>query len=90
MTEMHPLSDVKARLSEMVDRVEETHERILVTRKGRPAAVLMSPDDLQALEETLDVLSDSGTLERLSQARADIAAGRIVTREELVGRYLRR
>jgi len=90
MAETHPLSEVKARLSEMVDRVEATHERILVTRNGRPAAVLMSPDDLQALEDTLEILSDPGALERIAEARRDLAEGRAVSGDELVARYLRR
>jgi len=90
MAETHPLSEVKARLSEMVDRVEATHERILVTRNGRPAAVLMSPDDLQALEDTLEILSDPDALKRLEQARADLAEGRVVSGEELAARFLRR
>lgn len=90
MGETHPLSEVKARLSEMVDRVEATHERILVTRNGRPAAVLLSPDDLQALEDSLEILSDPGALERVAAARQDLAEGRAVSGDELVARYLRR
>ena len=58
MTETLPLSAVKARLSELVDRVESEDDRIVVTRNGRPAAVLVSTDDLESLEETLAVLSD--------------------------------
>jgi len=48
-----PLAEVKAKFSEMVDRVEHQHDRITVTRNGRPAAVLMSTDALAALEDTL-------------------------------------
>ncbi len=46
-----PLSDVRSTLSSIVERVEGTHERVLVTRNGRPAAVLISPEDLEGLEE---------------------------------------
>ncbi|MHB8293706.1 MAG: type II toxin-antitoxin system Phd/YefM family antitoxin, partial [Acidimicrobiales bacterium] len=52
------LSDVRSTLSAIVERVETTHERVTITRNGRPAAVLVNPADLEALEETLDVLSD--------------------------------
>jgi antitoxin YefM len=58
MSETLPLAEVKAKLSEMVDRVEQQHDRITVTRNGRPAAVLVSPDDLASLEDTLDLLSN--------------------------------
>jgi len=58
MPETVPLSSVKSHLSELVDRVEGQHDRIVVTRNGRPAAVLISNEDLDALEETLAIMSD--------------------------------
>ena len=48
MPETLPLAEIKAHLSEIVDRVQEQHERVTLTRNGRPAAVLISPDDLEA------------------------------------------
>ena len=51
-----PLSEAKAHLSELADRVEREHERILVTRNGRPSFVLISADDLESLEESLESL----------------------------------
>lgn len=62
-----PLATVKNTLSAVVDQVEGTHERVVITRKGISAAVLISPADLASLEETLDVLSDPGTMQRLHQ-----------------------
>jgi len=50
MSDTLPFSEAKAHLSELADRVEGQHERILVTRNGRPSFVLMSPDDLESLE----------------------------------------
>jgi antitoxin YefM len=58
MSETLSLSSVKAHLSEIVDRVEDQHDRVIVTRNGKPAAVLISSDDLESLEETLAALSD--------------------------------
>ena len=54
MSETLPLAEIKAHLSEIVDRVEREHDRVVLTRNGRPAAVIMSPADLEALEDTLD------------------------------------
>ena len=75
MTEMLPLSDVKARLSELDDRVEREDDRIVLTRNGRPAAVLVSPDDLESLEETLAVLSDPDLMARIRAGERAAAAG---------------
>ena len=78
-----PLAEIKKRLSEIVDRVEEHHERVVLTRNGRPAAVILSPDDLESLEETLDILSDPEAMRAIREAEAEIAAGDFVTGEEL-------
>ena len=52
------LREVRDHFSEVVDRVEHEHDRVTVTRNGRPAAVILSPDDLAQLEETLEILGD--------------------------------
>jgi len=75
MTETLPLAAVKARFSEIVDRVERQQERIIVTRNGRPAAVLLSPDDLERLEETLAVLSDRSLTAQIRESEKAVAGG---------------
>lgn len=88
MSETLPLAEIKARLSEIVDLIEEQHERITLTRNGRPAAVLVSPEDLEALEDTLDLLSDRDALREIERARADLAKGKGIGADELKARYL--
>lgn len=73
-----PLRDVRANFSDVVDRVSKHHERVTVTKNGRPVAVVMSPDDLAALEETLDVLSDPSALADIREADAARARGDVV------------
>ena len=90
MSDTLPLAEVKAKLSEMVDRVEQQHDRITVTRNGRPAAVLISPDDLAALEDTLDLLSDPEAVAQLAAARREVAQGRVVSAAGLRAKYLPR
>ena len=76
MSETLPLSSVKSHLSELVDRVEDQHDRVVVTRNGKPAAVLISPDDLESLEETLAILSDPAAMEQVRESEQAIAAGK--------------
>ncbi len=71
-----PFSEVKAHLSELADRVERQHDRILVTRNGRPSFVLLSPDDLESLEESLDILEDDDLTESLRRSRRDAEEGK--------------
>ena len=89
MPDVLPLAEVKAKFSEMVDRVEQQHDRITVTRHGRPAAVLMSADDLASLEDTLDLLSDPNALADIAQSRRDVEAGSVVSPAQLRAKYLR-
>ncbi len=88
MSETLPLADVKARLSEIVDRVEHEHERVVVTRHGRPAAVLVSPDELEALDDTLELLSNPDALAQIQQARTEATAGDVLTADQLRDKYL--
>ncbi len=90
MEETLPLAEIKAHLSEIVDRVEQEHDRVVLTRNGRAAAVIMSPEDLEALEDTLELLSDPAALEEIDRARQDVARGKVVTADELRAKYLRR
>lgn len=82
------LTEIKARLSEVVDRIEREHDRVVLTRNGVPAAVLVSPDDLQALEDTLDLLSDRAAMAEIEAARSEVACGEISDAEQLRSKYL--
>jgi prevent-host-death family protein len=90
MSELVALKDVKAHLSEIVARVHAEHDRITVSVHGRPMAVLMSADDVEAMEETIAVLSDRSTMTRLEQAEADIAQGDVESADELAEAMRRR
>jgi antitoxin YefM len=87
MSDTLPLAQVKSKFSEMVDRVEFTHDRIVVTRNGRPAAVMISPEELASLEDTLELLSDPDAVRELAEARTAHAQGDFVTGDELRARF---
>lgn len=75
-----PLADVRDRLSPLVGSVESTHERVVITKNGRPAAVLISYDDLESLEETLDILADP---EAVREIRDSLAATERFTLDDI-------
>jgi len=83
MSEVLPLSEVKAKLSEVIDGVVRTHERVTVTRNGRPVAVLLSVDDLESIEETMAILSDPAAVAGIAAGRAAIKVGDTVSRSEI-------
>lgn len=68
------MRDVRDHLSEVIDRVEHQHERVVVTRNGKPAAVILSLEDLAQMQKAIDVLSDPQALADIREA--DIAYAR--------------
>jgi antitoxin YefM len=78
-----PLAEAKAHLSELVTRTG-THERIEITVYGRPAAVLISADDLAALEETIGILSDHDALADFIKGSSEVASGDVHDLDEVV------
>lgn len=79
-----PLKDVKNRLSEVVDQVEREHDRVVITKHGRPAAVVVSIADLESLEETLDVLSRPKLITQIrdSLIELDRQPARVLSKDE--------
>jgi antitoxin YefM len=75
MAKTVPISEAKARLPELVTGVEEREEEVVVTRNGRPAAVLLNYEEYERMKETLDVLSDPHLLRQIRKSRDFYAAG---------------
>ena len=86
---IEPLRAVRDHLSEVVDRVEHHHERVTITRNGHAAAVLISPEDLAELEETLSVLADSEALADIREADQAYARGDVTRGVDAVRRLRR-
>lgn len=70
-----PLSEAKAHLSDLARRVREQHERITLTRNGRPEAVFVSVEDLEGLEMTLEILTDTDAVTRIGESLDAMASG---------------
>ena len=75
---MTPLTEARNRLSEIVDEVVSTGSDLVITKHGRPAAVLIGYEEYEALLETLNILSDTEAMAALAQAERDLAAGDLV------------
>ena len=89
MSQTLPISEVKARLPELVTGVEEREEEIVVTRKGKPAAVLVNFAEYERLKETLDVLSDPELMRQIQKSRKFyVEGGRGESFEDVFGEPL--
>jgi antitoxin YefM len=78
-----PLSEAKARLSELADEVDRTHERLLITKNGRDYVVVISADDLASIEATLELLADPDAQERVERSRREVELGDYLAEHEV-------
>lgn len=90
MTTTTSLADAKNRLSEIVQSAMTTHERVTITKNGRPAVVLLAVEDLESLEETLAILSNRSLMAAIAEGEAAISRGDSVGESELRADLARR
>ena len=78
-----PLSEVKARLSEIAEEVATTHERVQVTKNGREYVVLIAADDLESMEATLELLADPEAQAAVAEGMAAVSRGDVLDEAEV-------
>lgn len=83
MAKIVPFTEARANLTELLDDVEDRQEHVLITRNGRPSAVMISADEYESLEETLEILQDKDLLEALRKSEDDIRSGRLTSLADL-------
>lgn len=84
MAKVVPFTDARATLSELLDLVEREQEHVVITRNGKPVAIVMSAAEWESWEETIDVLSDPELMEDLRASEEDVKAGRLYTLDEVM------
>ena len=79
------VSEAKMKLSGLIDTVNATDEEVMITKNGRPAAVLVSPEEFESLKETVAVRSDSSLMKEIKKGLRALKARRakVFTLEEL-------
>lgn len=83
MAKIVPFTEARSTLSELLDEVNERQEHVVITRNGRPAGVVLSSAEYEALAETLEVLEDEDTLTALRESEADVREGRVYPMDEV-------
>jgi prevent-host-death family protein len=81
-----PFTEARSTFSELLDYVQAEQDHVVITRNGKQVALLMSMDEWESWEETIEVLSDPGLMETLRQSEEDVKAGRLVDLDEVLGR----
>jgi antitoxin YefM len=85
-----PLTEARKGLSKIVDEVSNGHEHVVITKQGRPEAVVMSTDEFESWQETLEIMADRPAMAAIARAERDIKAGRVRSWEAVKARKRRR
>lgn len=80
-----PLSEAKSRFSRIVDEVAERDERVTITRNGRAAAIMVSPDEFASWQATIDILSDRKLMAQFERTGRAMRRAKLYTIEQLFG-----
>jgi prevent-host-death family protein len=79
------LSEAKMKLSELVEKVFSTDEEVMITKNGRPCAVLVSPDEFESWKETIEIKRDSQFMDEIKKGLASLSRkSKLYTLEELL------
>lgn len=79
------VTEAKAKFLELIGDIQNCHETVTITRNGHPAAIIMNPDDFEALIETLEILSDAKVMASLKKSAKQIRAGKLLSDDEVWG-----
>ncbi|WP_089249200.1 type II toxin-antitoxin system Phd/YefM family antitoxin [Asanoa hainanensis] len=85
-----PITEAKARIAELADRVAREHDHFTITRNGRADVMLISVAEYESMRETLDLLSDDEALADLRQSRDDFESGDTYSMDEVRAELERR
>jgi antitoxin YefM len=88
MVKTIPVSEARQTLPDLVTRIRKLMDRVIITRKGKPEAVIMGFDEYESWIETLELMSKPKTLRGIREGLADLAAGRSRSFEEVFGEPL--
>ena len=83
MTKSITLKALRPKLPRVIDEIDSKMDRFIVTKRGKPVALMMSVDDYESLLETLDILSNYKLIKKIKRAEADIKRGRIKTLDKI-------
>ena len=77
------LKELRPGLPQVIKNIDAKLDRYIVMKRGKPVAMMISPDDYEGLIETIEILSDKDAVKRIKEAKRGIAAGKTISLEEL-------
>ena len=82
MTITIPLTELRPKLPKIMDRLSKYFDRCIITRHGKPEAVMLSEEDYESLLETLDILSNQKLVKDIKKAKEELRKGKGISWEK--------
>ena len=79
MTKHINLKELRPRLPRIMADLDARMDRFIITKRGKPVAIMMAVDDYESIMETIDILSNKGLVKKIRQAEADVRKGNVKT-----------
>lgn len=83
MTNLISISDARANLPTIVEKINKTDDRVVITVNGKPKVVMISQEELESLEETAEILAIPGARESIKRGEEDFKKGKIIPLSKL-------
>lgn len=80
-----PASQARSNFYDMLEEVSKTLKRFVITRRGRAEAVVMSPEEVESWEETMEIMSNKQLMKDIKEGLEDVKKGRVYPLEEVIG-----
>lgn len=84
MSNLIPISDVRANLPNLVNKVNKDLDRVVITVNGQPKAILVSAEELESLEETSEILAIPGAKKSIKRGIKQIKKGQFIPLSKLL------
>ena len=83
MTKSVTLKALRPKLPQIIDEIDSKMDRFIITKRGKPVALMMAIDDYESILETIDILSDKRLMKRIRKAEEDISKGNVKMLSEI-------
>lgn len=85
-----PASQARSNFYDMLEEVSKMFKRFIITRRGRAAAVVLSPEEVESWEETMEIMSNKKLVRDIKRGREDFQRGKFFTLDEIEKKLLKR
>ena len=83
MTRTITLKELRPKLPQIIQEIDSKMDRFIITKRGKPAALMMAVEDFESIMETLEIMSDRKLMKKIRRSQEEIKEGKVIEMAEL-------